>query len=308
MSDLEDNQMQIYTSLCYEQKADELPPLTPTATHFGNLTFGVAQVPCVVAQLDDRVYRIITNTGLFNAFGRARRTQKRQLPDVPSMLQAKNLLPFITDEIRSLTKLVVYQSHTGKFGAGFDAQLIPAICQVYLEAERFGALLKSQIPFVEQARLITYALAKTGIAALIDEATGYQEEREKDELQRLLSAYIASDYAKWTSTFPRDFFRDIFRLHGWQYEPTKLTSPQCVGNFINQYIYKEMSPEVLEELRRINPVGNNGYRKRKHHQHLTQEIGRPHLQYQITKVLTVMKLSESKEEFVKNYARLKAAE
>lgn len=39
----------------------------------------------------------------------------------------------------------------------------------------------------KEARL---ALAKVGINALIDEATGYQEARPKDELKQMLGGYV----------------------------------------------------------------------------------------------------------------------
>ena len=39
------------------------------------------------------------------------------------------------------------------------------------------------------------SFARVGIIALIDEATGYQHEREQDELQKLLKAYIAEEYS-----------------------------------------------------------------------------------------------------------------
>lgn len=35
--------------------------------------------------------------------------------------------------------------------------------------------------------------ARVGITALVDEATGYQYDREKNELQKILKAYIAED-------------------------------------------------------------------------------------------------------------------
>ncbi len=46
------------------------------------------------------------------------------------------------------------------------------------------------------------AFAKTGLVAVIDEVTGYQYDRERDELQKLLSAYISEELMPWTKRFP----------------------------------------------------------------------------------------------------------
>jgi hypothetical protein len=42
---------------------------------------------------------------------------------------------------------------------------------------------------------------------LIDEATGYQSDREKDALQALLSQYIAEEFLPWTLRFPREYYQ-----------------------------------------------------------------------------------------------------
>ena len=64
-----------------------------------------------------------------------------------------------------------------------------------------------------------------------------------------------------------------------------------------------MSVEVLKELEARNPIQDNGKRRRKHHQHLTENIGVPHLERHLTKLITVMQLSDSIEEFKMNFKR-----
>ena len=61
------------------------------------------------------------------------------------------------------------------------------------------------------------SFARVGIIALIDEATGYQHEREQDELQKLLKAYIAEELLPWQKRFPDVFYQELFRLNGWDY-------------------------------------------------------------------------------------------
>ncbi|NEP55384.1 MAG: hypothetical protein F6K65_44025, partial [Moorea sp. SIO3C2] len=157
---------------------------------------------------------------------------------------------------------------------------------------------------VQRAKIIIRALAKVGITALIDEATGYQYDREKDELQRLLSKYISEDYLKWQSRFPRKFYKEVFRLYGWEYNPLSLKRPSCLGRFTNEFVYKQMPSGVLEELRKKNPVTEKGFRKRRHHQHLSPEIGIHHLDRHLTKLITVMELSDNIDEFKVNFNRV----
>ncbi|WP_414644210.1 P63C domain-containing protein [Allocoleopsis sp.] len=42
-----------------------------------------------------------------------------------------------------------------------------------------------------------------------------------------------------------------------------------------------------------NPINENGRRKHKHHQHLNENIGISHLERHLTKLITVMQLSDS---------------
>jgi hypothetical protein len=183
--------------------------------------------------------------------------------------------------------------------------LIPLVCNLYLEADQADPrlLVASQERIVERAKILIRSLAKVGITALIDEATGYQYDREKDALQTLLSRYIAEEFLPWTSRFPREYYQEIFRLYGWPYDPTSLKRSPYVGKFTNDYVYKQMSPEVLEELRKRNPVTESGKRKRKHHQYFTLDIGVPHLDRHLTKLITVMQLSDSIDEFKENFNR-----
>jgi len=51
-----------------------------------------------------------------------------------------------------------------------------------------------------------------------------------------------------------------------------------VGKYTNDLVYERLAPGILEELRRLNPKGEKGYRKSKHQQWLTEDIGHPELQ------------------------------
>ena len=60
-----------------------------------------------------------------------------------------------------------------------------------------------------------WALAKTGIVALVDEATGYQEVRPEDALAAYLEKVIRKELAAWVKRFPDEFYENIYKLKGW---------------------------------------------------------------------------------------------
>lgn len=274
------------------------------ASHRGYLKLGnkesFVEIPCAVLENGKR---IISQTGLFDAFDRPRKGEKR-LDGLPSIIGAKNLLQFVNEEVRENSKPIHYYHTNGTTAIGYDAELIPLVCELYLKADEEGVAVASQESIIEHARILVRSLAKVGITALIDEATGYQYDREKDELQKLLSKYIAEDFLKWQSRFPRKFYQEAFRLHDWEYNPMSLKRPGYLGKFTNKYVYEQMPPGVLEELRTRNPTNEKGRRSRKHHQHLTPEIGVQHLERHLTKLITVMELSDNINQFESNFQRV----
>jgi hypothetical protein len=155
----------------------------------------------------------------------------------------------------------------------------------------------------EVADLLIRGFARVGVIALVDEATGYQEERAKDELAKILEAYVQEEYRPWTRMFPEEFFRQIYRVHSWPYKPGNAKRTPFVGHLINKCVYGQLPSGVLEELRRLNPVSESGWRKRKHFQHLTADTGNEHLDRQITSLITLMRISDSRKELEHNFAK-----
>ena len=69
--------------------------------------------------------------------------------------------------------------HGGRSAFGYDAKLLPQICEVILDAEKAGVLRINQKRFADMANLLIRGFAHVGIIALVDEATGYQEIRDR---------------------------------------------------------------------------------------------------------------------------------
>lgn len=268
------------------------------ATHRGYLKIADKEIPCAVLENGKR---IISHTGLFQAFDRPSHGAKR-VEGLPSVVSATNFLEYVTPEFKEKSEIIYYKHINGRTAKGYDAEIIPLICELYLDANQDGKLYASQIKLAERALIIIRALSKVGITALIDEATGYQYDRKRQELQILLEAYIAKDLMEWTKRFPNDYYEEIYRLHGWDFNPDKSNRPQYIGSFTNKYIYDFFPEEVIKEIKKKNPViSNKGYRKNKLFQYLTPAIGIKQLDDHMARLVTVMRLSTDLQEFKINF-------
>src|SRR5690606_27075157 len=98
--------------------------------------------------------------------------------------------------------------HGGRPVAGLPATCLPDICDVWITADEAGILRKPQKRIAAAARGLVRAFAKTGIVALVDEATGYQEFRDKNELQAILAAYLAEELLPWAQRFPLSYYKE----------------------------------------------------------------------------------------------------
>jgi len=271
---------------------------TLPATHTGQLVVGERHIECAV--LEDGT-RVINQGTMLGALGRSRRPKGG---DAGTVLFAANLQPYILPPLsETLRSPISYRTPTGAKALGYPAQILPEVCEVYLEARTAGVLLKSQERAAIASEILIRGLARVGIIALVDEATGYQEVRARQELQRILEAYVQAELRPWIKTFPDEFFKEIYRLQGWEYRPGTSKRSPYVGKLVNKYIYEQLPSGVLEELQRLNPTNSKGHRAHKHHQHLTTNTGNLQLDRQISTVATLMRIARNKLEFEELFDR-----
>jgi hypothetical protein len=113
-------------------------------------------------------------------------------------------------------------------------------------------------------------------------------------LHRLLAKFLSPVHLKWAQRFPLEFFRQVFRLHGWIVEGRKLPQgPRRVAQIINDIVYRRLGPEVLEELRVRNPIVRPGQRRYRHHQYFSEDIGHPVLERHMVQLVSYMQVSRT---------------
>lgn len=258
----------------------------PKATHDGILRIGNAEIPCYV--LDDGE-RMISTRGIMKALGRRWRGRKHAGTEMPVFLEAKNLNPFISEELRAVLSEMEFRTPRGMRAEGFKARLLPLLCETYLKARDEKALTTQQKKIAVQADILMRGLAHVGIIALIDEATGYQEIRDKQALQAILDKYLLKEFAAWAKRFPDDFYREIFRIRGWQWKGMRVNRPQCVARYTTDLVYTRLLPGIVKELETRNPKNDKGIRPHKHHQFFTEDIGHPALSQHLKSVIDIMR-------------------
>ena len=266
----------------------------PKATHQGMLSIGDIEIPCFV--LEDRT-RVISGRGMTKAIGMRGRGQ-----GVTRIPTHGTLKPFINEALEVAIKnpinFVGVGSRSTKPTAGYEATILLQVCEVVLNARDAGQLKTAQEQrYALYCDTLIRAFAKVGVVALIDEATGYQEIRDRLALQKILDKYIREDLARWAKTFPDEFYEELFRLKGWQYRPLSVKRPSVVGHWTNDIVYSRLAPGVLDALRKKNPVSENGRRPHKHFQYLTEEHGHPKLQEHLSNVIFLMKGSANWQSF-----------
>lgn len=267
------------------------------------LRIGTIAIPCYVLE-DER--RVLTVSGMQDGINMAKGgSMVRGLNRFELFIGRSRIKPFVSEALAErIRSPIVFITTTGGRAYGYEADVLVDLCEAVLSARAAGVLQEQQMGIARRCEILVRGLARVGIVALVDEATGFQEIRKRDALHRILAAYIAPELLPWTQRFPNSFYEEMFRLHGWDYDPASVKRPGVVGKFTNTYIYEQLPPGVLDELRRRNPKDDFGRRRVRHHQFLTEDIGHPHLQKQITKVITLMQAAENWSMFKRLFNRV----
>ena len=264
-------------------------------------------IPCAIIEgiQGSEPVRVLSEHGILNAIlGEASGASKRRKKSLesegahtPIFLAPSQLDPFIDNDLRNRPLLDRMQYVDGnKIVYGYDARILPIVCDIWLKAREAGALQKQQLDKAQKAEILMRALAHVGILALVDEATGYQSIRAKDALAKILEAFVAKELRPYVSKFPPEFYSNIFRLRGLSFPDGSVRRPSYFGHLTNDIVYRRLAPMVWEELKQ-KAKKETAIKKPHLHRYLTHDVGDPRLQKVLDKVTTVMELSDSWGDF-----------
>lgn len=273
------------------------------ATHGSDktpLVLGEIEIPCYVLENGQRV---LSQAGIIKSLGMSSTGTDR----LGTFLSQERFNTLINNDLTERMSVPIKFSNPngGPSIIGYEATVLVDICDIIIQARNDKKLLKNQEHIAENAEKLIRAFAKTGIIALIDEITGYQYDRERDTLQKILKAYISEELLPWQQRFPHEFYKQIFRLNKWDYTADNLQKkPGVVGTWTNKYVYNLLPKGVIDELKRKTPKDDQGRRKSHYHRFLTEDTGHPHLDKQLTSIITVMKLSKDWDDFEMKFNQL----
>lgn len=250
------------------------------------LKIGEVYVECYV--LDDKT-RVLSGRGMQQAIGLGGES-KTHGGKLREFLSLNTIKPFVDNDLAMAVNSPVRFIRPGRGGVpavAFEATLLIDLCDTILKAKDAPGFRRAWMPLAMQAQLVTLSFAKAGIVSAIDEVTGYQEVREKDEIQKIVDKYL-TDYAKkWAKVFPDHFWEKLLRVKGYE-TYIGLPRPSFVGHWVNDVVYSRLAPGIRERLKQLNPKSDKGHRKFKNHQFLTDDHGVPELREHLSKSMALM--------------------
>lgn len=209
-------------------------------THYGQIIIGDINLEAVVLADGSRGYtqrRLAQAIGFSDQFKGAQ--GRRFLEEI-----APNALKLLRE-----TTVPKISMPSGGWASFIPVGILTEIVSGVIEAGCAGKLHHKQLHILPRCMAILKALAKTGEAALIDEATGYQHHRAPDALQELFTKLIRQSASDWERRFHPDFYESVYRLFGWSYSPSR-PKPYIVGKITLEWVYEPVfPPEILIEIK-----------------------------------------------------------
>lgn len=260
----------------------------PRVLHRGELDVAGMKIACFV--LDDG-RRVISGRGMTTAIGMKGRGQGiARIADLKAINTNENM--GLTVAIQTPILFTGDSSREDAPTHGFEATVLQEVCEALLKARDTGALKSEQEKrYGQHADMLIRAFARVGIVALVDEATGYQEVRPKDALQKYLEMLVRKDLAAWAKKFPDEFYENIYKLRGWAWPGMRVNRYSAVAQYTRDLVYERLAPGLLAELESKNPVDESGRRPNRLHQYLTDEVGDPLLAQHLHSLVMFQRLA-----------------
>ena len=265
----------------------------PNATHWGELQIGEKVLPC---------YRLASGERIFSLKGvvvSLIETDGGQLAEYIKVKSLRNflpndLIPAENDQIPALIKFNTGAESFAKYAWGLPVEKFIDLCDAYSKAAESGDLTERQKKIAVNANAFLRACAKVGIIALVDEATGYQQERPLDELQFKLKLFLAEEMRKWDKTFPDELWVQFGRLTNWK--GSLHQRPKYWGHLVMDLVYEYLDADVAQWLKDNLPKPMHG---QNYHQWLSEQYGLKKLVEHIWKVIGVASTCKTMDELKK---------
>jgi hypothetical protein len=281
-------------AIARHEKSGNLEPM-PKATHEGILQIGDYEIGCAVLENGQRV---LTQSDFMRVLGRARQAKGREYYEgdvnLPAFLTAKNLKPYIDNDLYVTSSQIIFKPLKGAKAFGYPAQLLPKVCEVFLKARDAKVLAHNQDHIAKQAEILIRGLAAVGIIALVDEATGFQYERPRRDLEEQLKRFISESLRRWVRTFPEDYFKHLCRLRGVELR-ADMKLPLYFGQLTNNLVYRRLAPGLLKRLKERRE--ERGTPSNKLHSWLSEDVGFRGVLVHLGTVVGIMKLHKDYKTF-----------
>lgn len=268
--------------------ADILASGMPFAKWRGKIDLGGDELDVYVLDTEDRVIALRSAV---------RSIANADSGDLAKFIGVSSLKSFINSDL-ILSELIEFSIPGTQFtGRGMTTEHFELICRGYVQALYEGAnMTDRQRVIAIKCAVLTAGLTRTGLDALIDEATGYQYERAEDALQVKLRAFIADELRAWEKTFPDELWEEFGRLTGW--ETPLQTRPKWWGKLVIELIYDTLDADVADYLKNNKPPAGVHW-----HRQLTDNIGVRQLVSRCWEVIGMAKTCDSMHELRQRVAQ-----
>jgi hypothetical protein len=215
----------------------------PRATHSGQMDIAEVKVSCHV--LEDAT-RLVTSRGVIAMIsnGPKRSDLGRYIDRIPNKPAGFSMDP------------VAFRTKTGVVAYGYTVTQVTLLLQLYTSAFLAGQLRADQRHIGERCATIACALLAENLAKRVDAATGYLEDRVKQEFDLKCKLYLVEERKTYEPIISDEVRKELFRLYRLPYHPWK--NPPFFQSLYRKYIHDAIDPEMARVIKQRNPSPKHG--------------------------------------------------
>lgn len=264
----------------------------------GRLEVGsFANIDCVNAQRDKRIVRLVSFESFLQIVGISPRSPTA-FNSLARFLTSPNVRTKRSESIVEKLRNGYIVKDEGRDLIFIDYRILTEFCRLMSWLRNSDMLNALRLEYAKNCERFMLGLADVGLAAMIDEATGYDKVKKRNEYQDLFKAFIREEHGDWVKEFPDDFFNHLYRVY--HCERKGRNHPQFFAHVITKYIYWPLADSqgaILEKLKEKDPIVQKSGRRYRLHQFLSEVIGKPALRMHIGSITTLLALSSDKGGF-----------